>query len=194
MGIGHALSEGWEQVSRCTQLPCKRHFAWLAVATGSASQAYDASGSASQAGRKHAHHPHSTSSWSLKRSAKPSPLNPAVPVQVHPHVITSDDLFTLRLPRPAAAHTLESFRNSDDLAIRFSCYLPTATTGKTYVYADVNPDFMQGGALPDPTDREFLQRQCTKILRQDGIITRSSLKAGYIYPHGPFPDIAANSL
>jgi hypothetical protein len=117
-----------------------------------------------------------------KRSAKPSPLDPAVPVYVHPH-ITSDGKHTLRLPPPAAPRTMESFWTSGELASRFGCYLPTAAKGKTYTYAEVNPDLLQTGVLKDTGDKDFLQQQCTKILLQDGIIVCVPA-GGYADTHG----------
>jgi hypothetical protein len=73
-----------------------------------------------------------------------------VPLQVHPHVVKLDDLFTLR-PSCCSPHN-GILPQQRQLGNPF-CYLPTATKGKTYVYAEVNPELMQGGALPDPTDR-----------------------------------------
>jgi hypothetical protein len=117
-----------------------------------------------------------------KRCAKPSPLDPAVPVYVHPH-ITSDGKSTLSLPPPAAPRTMESFRTSCELASRFGCYLPTAAKGKTYTYAEADPDLLQTGVFKDTGAKDFLQQQCTKILLQDGIIVCVPA-GGYADNHG----------
>jgi hypothetical protein len=117
-----------------------------------------------------------------KQPAKPNPLDPSVPIFVHPEVKDELDLHTLRLPPPAPPRTMESFHVSGELAARFGCYQPTTATGKTYVWAEVNPALMEHGALKSTWDREFLQMRCTDILIEDGII--SSDGSGFKDSHG----------
>jgi hypothetical protein len=109
--------------------------------------------------------------WCCKQPAKPNPLDPSVPIFVHPEVIDELGLHTLRLPPPAPPRTMDSFHASGELAVRFGCYQPTTAKGKIYVWPEVNPVLMEHGALRSEWDREFLQMRCRDILIEDGIIS-----------------------
>jgi hypothetical protein len=65
---------------------------------------------------------------------------------------------------------MDSLRCSGELAARFGCYLPTKSKGKTYVWAEVNPELMERGALKNEQDKAFLRDRCTELLLQDGLI------------------------
>jgi hypothetical protein len=118
-----------------------------------------------------------------KRLARPSPLDPAVPVHVHPNVNSAHSNFILRLPPPAQPRCMTSFCTSGELASRFGCYLPSTAKGKTYTYAEVNPELLQNGTFKNAKDTDFLQQRCTQILLEDGIITRTHTGA-YMDTHG----------
>lgn len=78
----------------------------------------------------------------------------------------------LRLPAVAKARTPATARRSGVLAARFGGYEAAAAKGRKLVYREVRRDLLEAGKLAED-DRQFLERECTDILVQDGIIIRS---------------------
>jgi hypothetical protein len=80
---------------------------------------------------------------------------------------------------------MESFHVCGELAARFGCSQATTATGKTYVWAEINPVLMEYGALKSTENRDFLQIRCTGILIEDSVIPSDGCS---------FKDLHSNSV
>jgi hypothetical protein len=90
--------------------------------------------------------------------------------------------YTLLLPQVAKLRTMEGMTRSGKLAASFGQRVACKDQGRNTKWEEVRPDLLQQGKFKDPSKMAYLQRTCTEILLEDGLIRE--VEGGYQDSHG----------